>query len=59
MAIIQIPIAGADQQPEGLLLRCEVLVLRVEAQIASSGYGIACQIVNYSVLRCASTALGT
>jgi hypothetical protein len=57
IAVLEIPGAGSDRELEKLLLRCEVLVLRVETLIESRNYGTACRILDYSVLRNGSVGL--
>lgn len=57
IAVLEIPAPGV-QALQHLLLRCEALVLRVETIIGSCNCGIACRIINYSVLRSASVAFG-
>ncbi len=53
IAVLEIPGPGADGESERLVLRCEVLVLRVQALIDSANCGVACRTINYSVLRAA------
>lgn len=57
IAVLEIPGAGPDRESEKLLLRCEILVLRVETSIESTNYGTACRILDYSVLRNGSMGL--
>ncbi len=59
IAVLEIPGACGDREPQKLLLRCEVLVLRIETVIDSCDCGIACRIINYSVLRARSMASGS
>jgi hypothetical protein len=51
IAVLEIPACGTDGESQKLVLRCEVLVLRVERVIDSCNCGVACRIINYSVVR--------
>ncbi len=59
IAILEIPGSSADRERPKLMLRCEILVLRVETLADNSQFGVACRIMNYSVLRPTGAAVGT
>lgn len=48
-AIVALGGLGADREPHKLLLRCELMVLRVEELAGRVSFGVACRIVDYSV----------
>ncbi len=54
-ALLEIPSPGSDLESQKLTLRCEIIVLRVEALEDVRNTGMACQIIEYSVLKSAST----
>lgn len=58
-AVLEIPAVGSDREFQKLMLRCEALVLRVEALADTRKCGIACRILNYSVLRGGGVPLGS
>lgn len=52
-ALLDIPNLFGDVDSTVLVLHCEVAVLRVEPIAHSDDWGLACQILDYSVLRAA------
>lgn len=46
--ILEIGGPGADREPHKLMLRCELVVLRVD-ELSGGGFGVACRIADYSV----------
>src|SRR5579875_1763680 len=48
LALLSMPGVAAHSDCQNLVLRCEVLVMRVER--SANDFGIACQIIDYSVL---------
>lgn len=56
IAVLEIPGPGGDREFQKVVLRCGVLVLRIETLTHSCNCGIAFRILNYSVLREASIA---
>lgn len=56
-AVLEMPGHGTDQQSGKLILRCDIVVLRVETVIDNRSYGVACRIRDFSVLRPAPPTL--
>lgn len=50
VALLEIPGAAADREFQNVVLRCEVIVLRVEMLVDTRNYGVACRVTDYSVL---------
>lgn len=57
-AVLEIPGSGTDHASQKLMLRCDVLVVRVETLSDTRKCGVACRILNYSVLRDEGTPCG-
>ena len=55
--LLDIPNGLRDQDSEPIVLRCDVRVLRAEVTRGDLGWGMACQILDYSVLRVSNTEI--
>ena len=51
VALLEVPGLAAHQNAAAVVLRCHVRVLRVQSLVDGSAWGIACQIVDYSVCK--------
>lgn len=56
VAVLEIPNPSRDFGLQNLTLHCEVLVVRVETLTGGGSTGIACRIIDYSVLKACGMA---
>lgn len=56
-ALLDLPSVIADRDA-GVVLRCDVRVLRLETVTGETGWGIACQIEDYSIVRATNINTG-